>query len=98
MARTRLQPRQRSQRDQQQLRQIMNRPLPPALTLVGRRPMHSGGVGVKRMQVRNRNGKWKIKRKIATAKKIDIKHRGNTVREMTVQRRAILPSFRGGVY
>ena len=98
MARTRLRPRQWSQRDRQQLRQIMNRPLPPPPAIVGRCPIHRGGVGVKQMQVRNRNKKWKIKRKKATVKNIDIKHRGNTVRKMTVQRKAIFPSFRGAVY
>ena len=98
MARTRLRPRQWSQRDRQQLRQIMNRPLPPPPAIFGRCPIHRGGVGVKQMQVRNRNKKWKIKRKKATVKNIYIKHRGNTVRKMTVQRKAIFPSFRGGVY
>ena len=78
----------------------MNRPLPPTPAIVFRRPIHRGGVGVKQMQVRNRNRKWKIKRKIATAKSIDVKHRGNTVRKMTVQMtvQKIFPSFRGEVY
>ena len=98
MARTRLCPRQQSQRDQQQLRQIMNKPLPPSPTIVGRRPMHRGGIGIKSMQVRNRNKKWKIKRQLTPAKNIHVKHRSNTVRKMTVQRRVIFPSFRGGIY
>ena len=77
---------------------MMNRPLPPSPTVVGRRPIHSGGVGVKRMPTANKNKKWKIKRKIPNARNIDVKHRGNIVKKMTVGRKAIYPSFRGGVY
>ena len=76
----------------------MNRPPAPPPTIVGRRPVHSGGIGVKRMRVRNRNRKWKIKRKIMTSKNVDVIHRGNLVRKMTVRRRAIFPSFRGRIY
>ena len=42
----------------------MNRPLASPPTIVGRRPLHRPGTGVKRMQVRNRNKKWKIKRQL----------------------------------
>ena len=84
MAKTRHRHRQQSQRDQQQLRQMMNRPLPPSPTVVGRRPIHSGGIGVKRMPTANRNRKWKIKRKIPNARNTDVKHRGNIVKKMTV--------------
>ena len=98
MARTRLRPRQCSQRNRNQLRQIMNRPLPPPPTITGRRPLHRPGTGVKRMQVKNRNKKWKIKRQLAPSKNVEVKHRGNIVRKMTVHRKAIFPSFCGGVY
>ena len=61
MARTQLRPRQWSQRDRQQLHQIMNRTLPPLPTVVGRRPIHSRGIGVKRLPPRSQDKKWKIK-------------------------------------
>lgn len=76
----------------------MNRAPPPLPTIVGLRPLHRGGIGVKQMQIINRIKKWRIRRQIATHKNIDVKHRGNVVRKMTVQRKAIFPSFRGGVY
>ena len=41
----------------------------------------------------NRNRKWKIKRKIPNARNIDVKHRGNIVKKMTVGRRTIYPLF-----
>ena len=41
----------------------MNRPLPPAPTIQGRTPIHSGGVGVKQVGLR-KDKKWKIKQKI----------------------------------
>ena len=60
--------------------------------------MHRGSIDIKRLPPRSCDKKWKIKRKILNAKDIDVKHRGNTVRKMTVRRMAIYPSFSGGVY
>ena len=67
-------------------------------TVVGRRLIHSGGIGVKQLPPRSWDKKWKIKWKNPNAKNIEVKHRGNIVRKMTVCRRAIYPSFKGGVY
>ena len=63
MARTKLRPQQRLQQQRQQLQNLMNRPLPPAPTIQGRTPIHSGGVGVKQVGLR-KDKKWKIKQKI----------------------------------
>ena len=75
----------------------MNKPLSPAPTIQGRRPIHSGGVGVKQIGLR-KNEKWKIKQKIPNSCNVDVKHRGPIVRRMTVCRRAIYPTTVGGVY
>ena len=77
----------------------MNRTSPRPTLIPGRRPIHRPGRGVKRLPpARRRNKRWKIKRQLLPSKNIDVKHRGNIVRNMTVRRRAIFPSLVGGVY
>ena len=58
----------------------------------------AGGTGVKRMEGNRRDKKWKIKRFTGQPCNVGVKHRGNTVRRMIVQRRAIYPKTVGGVY
>ena len=62
-------------------------------------PRHSGGAGVKRMRINKRqSAKWKIKRYTPPARDINVKHRGQVVRKMTVRRSAIYPDAAGGTY
>ena len=58
----------------------------------------AAGTAVKRMQVNRRDKKWKIKRFTGQPWNIDVKHLGNTVRCIIVQRRAVYPKLVGGVY
>ena len=96
--RTRLRPWQRSQQQRQQLQNLMNWPSAPPLTGQARRLRPTDGVGVKWIQGLRRDKKWKIKRKIQNSKNVDVRHRGQIVRRMTVCRRAIYPATVGGVY
>ena len=76
----------------------MNWPLAQPATTQPRRPRPRGGIGVKRNLGPRRDKKWKIKRKIQNSKNVDVKHRGQIVRRMTVCRRAIYPATVAGVY
>ena len=59
----------------------------------------SGGTGIKRPGRRAQRDKaFKIKKFISNPKNVDIKHHGQVVRKMTVQRRAIYPSNCAGLY
>ena len=98
MTRTRLRPWQRSQQQRQQLRNLMNRPSAPPPTAQAHRLRPTDGVGIKRIQGPRRDKKWKIKWKIQNSKNVDVKHRGQIVRRMTVHRRAIYPTTVGEVY
>ena len=62
------------------------------------RPRPTDGVNVKQIQGPRRDKKWKINQKIQKSKNVDIKHRGQIVRRMTVCRRTIYPATVGGVY
>ena len=63
------------------------------------RPRPSGGTIVKRPGRRAGMDKaFKIKKFITNPKNVDVKHHGQVVRKMTVQRRAIYPSNRAGLY
>lgn len=76
----------------------MNWPPPPPPPAVRARPRPASGIGVKRPQGPRRDKKWKIKCKIPNIRNIDVKHRGQVVRKMTVRRRAIYPPIVGRVY
>ena len=61
-----------------------------------RRPIRPAGQGQKNndnLFVRNR-GRCKIKRIMAAQKKVEVKHRGRTVRRMVARRHAIYPALR----
>ena len=98
MMRTRLHPQQQSQQQRQQLQNLMNWPSAPPLTGQARRLRPTDSVGVKWIQGLRRDKKWKIKWKIQNSKNVDVRHRGQIVRRMTVCRRAIYPTTVGGVY
>ena len=99
MARTRLHPQQQSQQQRQQLWNLMNRPsAPPPPTAQACRLRPTDSVGVKRIQGPRRDKRCKIKQKIQNSKNVDVKHRGQIVRRMTVHRRAVYPATIGGVY
>ena len=76
----------------------MNRPSAPPPTVQAHKLRPTEGVGVKQIQGQRRDKKWKIKQKIQNNKNVDVKHRGQVVRKMTVCRRAIYPSTVGEVY
>ena len=76
----------------------MNRPSAPPPTAQAHRLNPTDGVGVKQIQGPRRDKKWKIKRKIQNSKNVDVKHRGQIFKRMTVCRRAIYPTTVGGVY
>ena len=62
-------------------------------------PTYSRGVGVKRMNLNKRQrAKWKIKRLAPPPRNINVNHRGQVVRKMTVRRNAIYPDAGGGNY
>ena len=59
----------------------------------------SGGPGVKRPGRHAwREKTFKIKKFINNPKNVDVKHRGQVVRKMTVRRRAIYPGNPAGLY
>ena len=45
-------------------------------------------------RIRIRNRRYKIKRYLAQAKNVDVKHNGRVVRRMVVRRQTIYPSTR----
>ena len=76
----------------------MNRSSAPPPTAQAHRLRPTDGVSVKRIPGPRRDKKWKIKQKIQNSKNVDIKHRGQIVRRMTVCRRTIYPATVAGVY
>ena len=47
---------------------------------------------------KRQSAKWKIKRYTPPARDINVKHRSQVVRKMTVRRSAIYPDAAGGIY
>ena len=68
---------------------------PPQPVAAGRRPVVPAGQGEKNIDnafIRNR-GRYKIKRIMPAARNVEVKHRGQTVRQMVARRRAIYPNL-----
>ena len=62
-------------------------------------PTHSGGAGVKRMNLSKRQtAKWKIKRLSPPPRHINVNKGGRLVRKMIVRRNAIYPEIGSGNY
>ena len=68
---------------------------PPQPVAAGRRPVVPAGQGEKNIDnafIRNR-GRYKIKRIMPAARNVELKQRGQTVRQMVARRRAIYPNL-----
>ena len=68
---------------------------PPQSVAAGRRPVVPAGQGEKNIDnafIRNR-GRYKIKRIMPAARNVEVKHRGQTVRQMVARCRAIYPNL-----
>ena len=65
----------------------------PNVLLRPRRLVRPAGIAQKNNdQIRTRERRYKIKRRIAQPKNVDVKRNGAVVRQMVVRRRAIFPS------
>ena len=63
------------------------------------RPRPSEGTGIKRPgRPARRDKTFKVKKYINNPKNADIKHRGQVLRKMTVQRKAIYPGNQAVIY
>ena len=56
-----------------------------------RRPVRAQGMGVKNIEGRVRNRRFKIKRMMAQSKNVEVKKNGRVVRKMIVRRSTVYP-------